>query len=221
LLEWRNLVCGVMIVVAPASLGAQSTGGALLHSDGGTWLNGSLAPATSAIFPDSLVQTAKGHRAKIDAEGSTVLIQPETMVQFQGNELALDHGSLQLDTARELNVIIGCITISPLTSGRTQYDVTDVDGTVKVVASKNDVKIHYNGTLARKAKMGASSDVIVHEGEQASRAERCATGKPAHGWTDGDLLDSPWAKAAGIVAVGVIACFGLCHSSNPLSPWKP
>jgi hypothetical protein len=114
--EWRKLVCGVMIVIVPSSLFAQGTGGALLHSDGGTWLNENPAPATAAIFRDSLVQTQKGYSARIDAEGSTVLIGPETVVQFQGNELTLDHGSLRLDTATEMTVIVGCITINPLSS---------------------------------------------------------------------------------------------------------
>ena len=172
LLEWRKLVCGVMIVIVPASLNAQIADRGLLHSDGGTWLNGSPAPAVSAIFPDSLVQTQAGHSARINLDGSTVLIGPETIVQFQGNELALDHGALQLDTAREMKVLIGCVTVTPITSDRTQYNVTDVDGRVKVVALKNDVKIHLHGA-ARRSKQGDSSDLIVREGEQATRRDRC------------------------------------------------
>ncbi|MGA9807439.1 MAG: hypothetical protein WA350_07335 [Candidatus Sulfotelmatobacter sp.] len=120
MLKWRNLVCRMMIVIVPSSLIAQGTGRALLHSDGGTWLNGDPAPETSAIFPDSLVQTQQGYSARIDAEGSSVQVRPETVVQFQGDELTLDHGRLQLDTAREMKVIIGCITVSPITSDRTQ-----------------------------------------------------------------------------------------------------
>ncbi|MGA2922491.1 MAG: hypothetical protein ABSE28_15380 [Candidatus Sulfotelmatobacter sp.] len=134
--EWRKLVCGVMIVIVPSSLFAQDTGGALLHSDGGTWLNENPVPATPTIFRDSLVRTQKGYRATIDAEGPSVLIGPETVVQFQGNDLTLDHGSLRLDTATEMTVIVGCISINPLSSDRTHYDVTDIDGKVKVIAYK-------------------------------------------------------------------------------------
>jgi hypothetical protein len=107
-----------MILIGSTTLTAQTAGRALLLSDGGTWLNGTPAPAISAIFPDSLVQTQSGHTARIHAEGSSPPIAPETIVQFQGNELALDHGSLQVDTARETKVLIGCVTVSPLTSGQ-------------------------------------------------------------------------------------------------------
>ncbi|MGA8700903.1 MAG: hypothetical protein WB625_04595, partial [Candidatus Sulfotelmatobacter sp.] len=96
MLQWRKLVCGVMIVILPTSLMAQNSARAMLHDDGGVWLNGSPAPNSSAIFLHDLVQTQKGNWAKIDADGSTVTVQPETIVQFEGDELVLDHGSLQL-----------------------------------------------------------------------------------------------------------------------------
>ena len=219
----RKLVCGVMIVIAPGSLMAQTSGRAVLHSDGGTWLNGNPAPQTSAIFPDDLIQTQKANTAKIDADGSTVLVQPETVVQFEGDELVLDHGSLQLNTAREMKVRVGCITVIPMTADRTQYDVTDLDGKVKVVAYKNDVKIHYAGAALRSSKQGTSSDVIVREGEQATREEHCgAPAKTAEGiGAAGAILNNPWVTGAGIGVIGVITCLALCHGDNPVSPAKP
>jgi hypothetical protein len=223
LLEWRKFVCGVMVVIAPTSLMAQTGGGAILRSDGGTWLNGNPAPDTSAIFPDNLIQTQKAHSAKIDAEGSMALVQPETVVQYEGDELVLDHGSLQLDTARQMRVRVNCITVIPLTADRTQYDVTDIDGKVKVVAYKNDVKIHYAGAAMRKSKQGGSSDVIVREGEQATRDEHCgAPIKPTAGLdAEGAILNSPWAKIGGLATVGVLACWALCRGDDPVSPSKP
>jgi hypothetical protein len=221
LLEWRKLVCGVVIAIAPAPLLAQYSERALLRSNGGTWLNESPAPAVSAIFPDSLVQTQADHPARIEAEGSTVMIAGETVVQFQGHELALDHGRLQLDTSREMVVLIGCITVSPVNADRTQYDVTDVDGKVRVVASKNDVKIHVHGGVHR-SKQGASSDIIVHEGEEKTRSEHCgALIRPADGVSPGGLLDSTGAKVAGgAIILGGGLCVIFCND-NPVSPSKP
>lgn len=223
MLGWRKLVCGVMIVIVPGSLVAQGTDRALLHSDGGTWLNGNPAPESSAIFPDALIQTPKDHSARLDADGSTVTVQPDTIVQFEGDELVLDHGGLQLNTARQMRVRVNCITIIPVTAEWTQYDVSDVDGKVKVVAYKNDVKIHSKNGVARKAKQGEWSDTIVREGEQATRDERCgALIKPADGIdANGAILNSLSAKVAGGVVVIVLACLGLCHGDDPISPAKP
>jgi hypothetical protein len=217
LLEWRKLVCGVMIVIVPASMAAQGTDRALLHSDGGTWLNGKPAPASSAIFPNDYIQTQTAHSAKIDVEGSTVMMLPDTVVQFEGDELVLDHGSLQLNTARQLKVRVNCITVIPVTADWTRYDVSDVDDKIKVSAYKKDVRIHAP-SAARRSKQTGSIDNIVHEGERTTRDEKC--GGAARPAADKALLNSPVAIGGG---VGLIAltCIIICRSDDPVSPSKP
>jgi hypothetical protein len=143
-------------------------------------------------------------------------------VQFQGLELALDHGLLQLDTSREMKVLIGCITITPVNSDQTQYTVTDLDGKVKISAVKSDVKVHLHSGLHR-TKQSASSDFIVHEGEQKSHGEHCGgyLPRPADGASVvPGVLDSTAAKITG---VGLIAltCIWICQGPEPVSPWKP
>jgi hypothetical protein len=221
--ELRNLVCRVMIVILPASIMAQDTTRGLLYSDGGTWLNEVQAPAVAAVFPDSLVQTQAGHMARIDVTGSSVVVAPETMMQFQGHELALDHGSLRLDTSTEMEVIVGCITISPVSDAKTQYEVTDRDGQVRVDATKSDVKIHSHGAVLPKSKSGESSDTVVHQGENAMRSDSCgAPEKPSRGVPGfGPGLDSPWAVIPALVVAGTLICLGLCHGDDPVSPMKP
>lgn len=222
MLEWRKLVCGVMIVIVPTSLMAQDSDRAMLHSDGGVWLNGIPAPSSAAIFPHDLVQTQKESKAKIDAEGSAATVQPDTIVQFDGDELFLDHGGLQVNTSRGLRVRVNCLTVIPLTQDWTRYDVIDVDGKMLVVAYQNDVKIHYQGGAARRSKSAAFADVVVHQGEQVTREERCgAPPRPAEVVdANGAFLNSAWAKAGGALALGLI-CLGVCHGDDPVSPSKP
>jgi hypothetical protein len=223
LTEWRNLVCGAMIVILPASLIAQDSARAMLHNDGGVWLNGNPAPNSSAIFPHDLIQTQKEGRAKIDTDGSTVTVQPDTIVQFEADELVLDHGSLQLNTSRALRVRVNCITVIPITQEWTRYDVIDVDGKVTVVAYTNDAKIHYQGAAARQSKQAASSDMIVHQGEQKTREERCGVAaRPSEVVSaDGAILNNIWARGAGIAAIGALTCWALCRGDEPVSPSKP
>jgi hypothetical protein len=222
LLAWRKLVCGVMIVIVPSPLLAQYSERALLRNDGGTWLNETPAPAVSAIFPDSLIQTQANHTARIEAEGSSAQISPETVVQYQGLELALDHGMLQLDTSREMKVLIGCITVTPVNSDRTQYRVIDVDGKVKIAAFKSDVKVHLHGA-ARRSKQSSSSDFIVHEGEEKTHGEHCGgfLPRPADGTgIQTGWLDSTAAKVAGGTAIA-LTCYLICRGDDPISPSKP
>jgi hypothetical protein len=224
LLKWRKLVCGALIAIAPSPLLAQYSERALLRNDGGTWLNENPAPAVSAIFPDSLIQTQAEHSARIEAEGSTVQISPETVVQYQGLELALDHGMLKLDTSREMKVLIGCITVTPIHSDRTQYDVTDVDGKVKIAALKNDVKVHLHGAVQRSNR-SSSSDFIVHEGEEKTHGEHCAGALPRAAQAagiDSASLDSTVAKWAGPIAIITVCALFACRGGEqPVSPSQP
>ena len=195
----------------------------MLHSDGGAWLNGKPAPNSSAIFPNDLIQTRKESTAKIDMDGSTITIQPGTMVQFGEDELFLDSGSLQVNSARGMRVRVNCMTIIPLTQEWTRYDVIVADGKLMVVAYENDVRIHYWRVAARQSKDAGFSDVTVHRGEQVTRDDRCrAEYKPAQALdAKGAILNSPWAKGAGITAIGVLTCWALCRQDEPVSPAKP
>jgi len=224
LLKWRKLTCGTLISVLAASLMAQDFGRAMLHSDGGAWLNGKFAPNSSAIFPHDQVQTRNESTARMDIDGSTVTIQPGTLVQYEGDELFLDHGSLQLNSARGMKVRVNCMTIIPLTQERTRYDVIEAAGKVMVVARDNDVRIHYRRVAARQPKNAGSSDVTVHRSEQVTRDERCgAESQPAPFDADGAILNSPWARLAGGTAIGVLTCWALCRggSVSPDDPAKP
>lgn len=75
----------------PLSLLAADTGSAILHSEGGVWLNGTEISGSTAVFPGDSVETKPGFVANLDAEGSSVLVQGESIVKFQGDSLTLEH----------------------------------------------------------------------------------------------------------------------------------
>jgi hypothetical protein len=212
-----------MIAILPVSLLAQDTQAAMLRSNGiGVILNKNPAPASFALFPNDLVETQKNAAARIEASGSTADINVDTMVQFEGNELVLDHGSLSVNTSHGLRVRVGCLTIAPVNDTVwTHYDLVDVDGKVAISALKSDVYIDAHTKNLEQAKQPARSNrVIVHESERKSREEKCGAAYMLT--TGGAILNSPWAIGAGIVAVGVMTCLGLiCRNGDPMSPTKP
>ena len=220
--EWRNLVYGVIIVALPASLLAQASGAAILHTSEGVWLNGVPSPKASAVLPDDIIQTQKDHPATIDAEGSTATIQSDTIVQFEGDELVLDHGGLQVNTARGMRVRVNCVTIVPVDLARTRYDVVDLDGRIRVTAYENDVRIH-SREKANKKPNSSDTESIVHAGEHAEREERCGVAARVNEIIDGKpaLLNTNWAKWGGLAAIATGACIGLCRGDDPISPYVP
>lgn len=184
------------------------------------------APGSAAVFHDDLIETQKNASARLETTGSTADIRPETMVQFEVDELVLDHGSLSVQTSRGLRVRVGCITITPVNNAvATYYEVVDTNGKVTVSALKSDVYIDSRSDKEQQAKKAEHSDrAIVRESEQKSREEKCGAAYiKASGTVPGvnAILNSPWAIAAGTAAVGVGICLGLCHPDDPLSPAKP
>ena len=211
-----------MIAILPVSLLAQDTAAAMLRSNGiGVILNKNPAPATIALFPNDLVETQKNAAARIEVSGSTADINVDTMVQFEGNELVLDHGSLSVNTSRGLRVRVGCVTITPVNDTVwTKYDVVDVDGKVSVSALKSAVYIDARSKNFEQAKQSARSNrATVREGERKSREEKC--GAADHWFHPGPILNSEGAIIGGVAAVGIMACAGLCHHDDPMSPTKP
>jgi len=76
----RCFLCWLMLVIVPVSLLGQTppnqTGAAILHTQGGVWVNGYEATDSSAVFPGDLLETKPGSAANLNLDGSTVLIQP-------------------------------------------------------------------------------------------------------------------------------------------------
>jgi hypothetical protein len=197
----------------------------LRSSSAGVLVNKNAAPNSRALFTNDLIETPKNVVARIEANGSTAEINAETMVQFEGDELVLDHGSLLVNTTRGLRVRVGCLTVTPVNpSDWTHYDVTDLDGKVTVSALKSDVYLDARDKNSKEAKNSSQSNrEIVREGEQKSRTEKCGV---AYIKADripgiGAMMNSIYAKVIAGTAVGVIACFGLCPGGDPISPDKP
>ena len=132
------------------------------------------APASAAVFRDDLIETQKNASARLETSGSTADISPETMVQFEVDELVLDHGGLSVQTTRGLRVRVGCITITPVNETvATHYEVVDTNGKVTVSALKSDVYIDARSNKEQQAKKPEHSDrTIVRESEQKSREEK-------------------------------------------------
>jgi len=213
-----------MASVLPISLAAQETSGAILRSSGsGTLVNENQAPASTAIFPNDLIQTPKSTMARIEVTGSAAEVSPETVVQYQATELALDHGSLSVNTSRGLRVRVGCITITPVHDNTwTHYDVKDVDGKVTVSALKDDVYIDERSKNVEDVKERERNRSIVRETEQKTREEKCAGAynedKKPYTYP---LLNSPVAVGIGAGIVIGITCYALCRGDEPISPSHP
>ena len=218
----RGIVCWALVVAVPSSLLGQNPS-AILHTQGGVWVNGYEARDSSAIFPGDLLETKPGFSASLDLEGSTVLIQPESVAKLQESMLVLDHGSVSVGTSKSLKVRVRCLTAVPVSTDWTQYDVTDVNGTIQIAARKNEVSVERELSYRKPSpQTAASHEGTIHEGEQHSYSESEVCGTPARPTGAGVPLNSKWIIAGAAGGIGILICAIVCRTgSTPISPDSP
>jgi hypothetical protein len=219
----RRIACWLLLLVVPSSLSAQ-TPAAILRTQGGVYVNGTEAPDSSAIFAGDLLETRPGFSANLTLDGSTILLQAESVAKFEQDVLVLDHGSVSVGTSKSFKVRVNCITVIPVVNEWTQYDVTDLNGTVQVLANKKDVNVDHAGNHANKpapeSETGRSAS--VHEGQHENYNESDVCGAPARPTGAGSGLSPKWI-AAGVGGGAGLLLLLLLHGGGkpPMSPSSP
>jgi len=225
----RSCLCWMIAAVLPLPSMGQALpdkpSGAILHTDGGVWVNGYEAHDSSAIFAGDVIETKTGSSANLTLEGSTVLIAPESVSKFQGDLLELDHGGVSVTTSRSFKVRVNCILVVPVLNDWTQYVVTDLNGNVQVAARKLDVNVeHERGRGKQTPEPQPSQErASVHEGEQKSYEETEVCGAAARPASAGQGISPKWI-AGGAAGAGILIWL-LIHgggsSKSPISPATP
>jgi hypothetical protein len=192
---------------------------AILHTQGGVWVNGAEARDSTAVFVGDVLETKPGFSATLNLEGSEIVLAPESIVKLQAEALELDHGSVSVGTSKTFNVLVNCIRVLPVLNEWTQYEVTDLNGTAQVAARKNDVSVE-TGARGKSATPGEPSGTRVHEGEQKNFVESEVCGPAHQPWSPGNLNNPKWI-AAGAAATGILIWILVHNGGPPASPSDP
>jgi hypothetical protein len=206
-----------MIAVTPAALVAADSGAAMLYGRGEVWLNGKPLPRSSAVFPGDLIQTLPESLATLDALGSGVIVLPDSLVKFEANAVSVERGSVSVATSHGMVATSREVTVTPASDKWTEFEVADMNETVRVVASKGEVNVNCGKGTA-----------TLYEGDEATsdKSGNCNKKKRRKGGAlmpgDGDVLTNPYVLGGGVIGGGIVACLLLCTSSKPfVSQWKP
>ena len=208
----KKLVSCILVLLVPASLFAADSAAAMLYTNGTAWLNGTSVPKSSAVFVGDLVQTKADSVANIKAPGSSVLVSSDSLVQMQTDSVKLEHGRVNVGTSKNMAAQVGGLKITPTNAAWTEFEVSDTDGTVQIIA--------------RKGNLSLSDGTSVAQGEQTTREETNEKNKKRKGGgavpaAGGGILNSPTAIAIGAWTVGGLTAWVLVQGDEPLSPSKP
>jgi hypothetical protein len=218
----RGMVSCVLMVLFPGSLFAADSNAAMLHTNGPAWINGAHVPRpSSAIFQGDLLQTRSDSVANINQPGSTVTVLSDSLVQFEGTSVRIDHGGVTVSTSRGMATTAGDVKVSPASSAWTEFNVVDVDGTVRIAARKGDLTIsdgQQTVTLAQGQE--TTRDESSGNSDQKGKKKKGTPAGAAPG-ASGGVLNSPIAIGIAGGAVIGLTTWVLIQNDNPASPVKP
>jgi hypothetical protein len=210
----------ILMIFSAASFGAENSPVAMLYARGETTLNGNSVPRSSALFSGDLIRTSADSVANINATGTTVLILNESLVQYAGNAVTLEHGGVRVSTSKLIATRAGAVTVTPVANNWTEFEVRDVDGTVHVAARKGDLTIS-DGSRTTTLAQGQET---TRDDTQAQTGNGKKKEKGAGGTVPGasaGIMNSPVTIGIGAAAIVGGTAWVLIQSDNPVSPAKP
>jgi len=221
----RKMVTCVLLFLFPSSMFAADSNAAMLYTNGAAWVNGAHVPRnSSAIFSGDLLQTRSDSVANINQSGSTITVLSDSLVEFQGSSVDIEHGGVTVSTSKGVSAAAGDVKVTPASYNWTEFNVVDTDGTVRIMARKGDLTI-----------MDGKETFTLQQGQETTRDEtsqnpdntkegKKKNKKRAPGavvGASGGILSSPYAIGIGGAAVIGVTTWVLLKNDNPASPAKP
>ena len=226
---FRRMVSYVLLFLFPSALFAADSNAAMLYTNGAAWVNGGHVPrSSSAIFSGDLLQTRYDSVANINQPGSSITVQSDSLVQFQGPSVKIEHGGVTVSTSKEVGTTAGDVKVTPASSSWTEFSVVDTDGNVRIAARKGDLLIadgretftlQQGQETTRPETVPSDNDqnTTNTKGKKKNRKVYAGAAPAAQGGT----LNSPIAVGIGGAVVLGVATWVLIKSDNPASPSVP
>ncbi len=222
---FRGMVSCVLMCLFPGSMFAADANAAMLYTNGAAWVNGAHVPrSSSAIFHGDLLQTRSDSVANINEAGSSITVLADSLVQFQGSSIDIQHGGVTVATSKETFATAGDVKVTPKSNAWTEFRVIDTDGTVRIHAEKGDLLID-DGSKVVTLAQGQADQTVDENNPQAQNSKKKGKNKkqatgaaPAAG---GGILSSPYAIGVGAGAVVGLTTWVLIKNDNPASPTRP
>jgi hypothetical protein len=113
------------------------------------------------------------------------------------------------------------VKVTPAAFSWTEFDVVDVNGSVKILARKGDLTINDGNetfTLAQGQETTKDETSDTDKNGKKKDKKRASGAAPAAG---GGILSSPWAIGIGGAAIVGVTTWVLVQNNNPASPSTP
>lgn len=154
-----TLLAVLAIVMLCASLSSAQNNGAMLYANGDVKVNGQAAGYSTSIYSGDKVEATSAAAGSINRSGSSVVVSPNSSIQYDAASIELLQGSARVSTSKGMSAKIGDVVVSPK-DANAKFDVTR-NGDKVVVASRGGSLTVRDGNQTTTVAPGASTELAL------------------------------------------------------------
>lgn len=211
----KRFLSWLVIIATPLTLRAGDQAAATISSRGTVLVNGNALPDASAIQSGATIQTQPDSVANITATGTSIIVQPSSILTFAESSITLQQGSVSVASSHAVATSAGTVTATPANSSWSEYEMSISNGMVDVVARKANLAVNCGKEVVTlKEGMSVTSDP----------SGKCKTKKSSGAYppASGDILSSPYLKYVAAAAGGGVLIWLLWPTpQQPASASQP
>ncbi len=171
----RKLVAVLLVMVCPSTLLMAERPSAMLYATGAVTLNGIPAAKSMSVFVGDRIDTADASVVSVNRSGFSLVIDPNSSVQYQSNGFAILKGKASARTTNGMSAHAGAISVIPKSSSAL-FDVTR-DGKTLIIASREGALTLTDGIETATLEPGYTAKVRLDPQDQDPRPAANASGQ--------------------------------------------
>jgi hypothetical protein len=151
-----------LMLLSAAVLSGQDTG-AMLHAHGNVTLNGQAVGSSTSIFAGDRLDTADSSAVTINRSGSSIVVNPNSSVQYDSSSIEVMRGTARLSTLSGMSAQAGGLTITPK-DGAAKFDVVRSDSGTAITSREGALTVR-NGARIATLEPGTTTVIAAQDGE--------------------------------------------------------
>lgn len=155
----RKLVAVLLVTVCPSALLMAELPSAMLYATGAVTLNGAPAAKSMSVFSGDRIDTAAESAVSINRSGSSLVVDPNSSVQYQSDGFTVLKGTARARTSKGMSAHAGGLSVIPKDNAAL-FDVSS-DGKTVLVTSREGTLLLTDGIQTAMLKPGYSAKVIL------------------------------------------------------------
>ena len=171
----RALVAVLLVVVCPSALLMAELPSAMLYATGAVTLNGAPAAKSMSVFAGDRIDTADASVVSINRSGLSLVVDPNSSVQYQSNGFTILKGKASVRTASGMSAHAGPLSVIPK-GNSALFDVSR-NGKTVLVASREGALTLTDGVETATLEPGYTAKVTLDPQDQGPKPAASGSGQ--------------------------------------------